>query len=265
MEQASNTILVEFTECRYGWIYFNVKAGGCEVNIRASEVYDPFPDLIAWLEAIVAGVQECAFDMEEEGPEKRFEYRKITYKNFRFRITDNYEEILLEAFVDSKQLVSEFYNSLKAFASSDEYQKNKSEWEDELLWERMSKITNPHATREVVLHALLQKNREKIIETFFKFAPFFLLAYPDAKDESDNFSRLVDYTLNPDDPVTKQGLVETPQYWPVPEEFDEWPIDKRSQYLEECMDENVNGTKCGTRLGNIHSTIIDQYLKKTNG
>lgn len=50
VDQINDIVFVEFTECRYGWIYFNVKAGGYEVNIRASGVFDPFPDLIAWLD-----------------------------------------------------------------------------------------------------------------------------------------------------------------------------------------------------------------------
>lgn len=265
MDQANDVVFVEFTKCSYGWIYFKVKAGGYEVHIRASEVFDPFPDLIAWMEAVTVGVQECAFDMEEEGPEKRFEYRKINYKKFRFRITDNYEEILLEAFVDSKQLVSAFYNSLKGYASSDEYQKNKSEWEDELLWERMSMAGNPPVRREVVLQYLLQQKREKIIEVFFKFASFVCISFPDAKDKGEEILRYAEYVMKPEDTETKQGLVETPQYWPIPEDFDAWTLDKRGQYLEECLDENVNGTKCGTRLSNIHSTIIDQFLKDRAG
>ena len=262
MDQINDIVFVEFTECRYGWIYFNVKAGGYEVNIRASGVFDPFPDLIAWLEAVTVGVQECAFDMEEEGPEKRFEYQKVTYNKFRFRITDNYEKILLNAFVDSKQIVSAFYNGLKEFASSDEYQNNKSEWEDELLWERMSMAGSPPVRREVVSHYLLQQKREKIIEVFFKFAPLVYISFPDAKDKGEEISRYGEYVMKPDDPDTKQGLVETPQYWPIPEDFDAWTLDKRSQYLEECLDENVNGTKCGKRLGNIRSAIIDQYMKE---
>ena len=259
MDFTTYPVIVEFTECDAGWICFTVKAGTHEVKISASEVFDPFPDLIAWLESIAIGVQECAFDMEEEGPEKRFEYRKLAYDRFRFRITDNYQETVLEAFVDPKQLIAAFYNGIKEFSASAEY--NKSEWEDELLWERMSKATTPPAKREVVLNYLLSQNREKIIDVFFKIAPVVYISFPEAKEKNEEFSRFIDVTLDPDDPEKRKGMVETPQYWPIPEDFGSWQIQERTNFLEECLNENVNGTKCGTRLGDIHSEIINRYLK----
>ena len=258
MDKTTTPVIVEFTECNAGWIYFTVKAGFQEVRIRASEVFDPFPALTAWLESIAIGVQECAFDMEEEGPEKRFEYQKVTYDRFRFRITDNYEETLLEDFVDRKQLVASFYNGIREFSKSAKY--NKPEWEDELLWERMSKIATPPVDREVVLNCLLAKSRKALIELFFKFAPVVLISYPDAKDDNESFAKSIDYMCSPDDPEKTKGIVETPQYWPIPEDFDSWCIEEKTKYLYECLDENVNGAKCGTRLENIHSEIIDKFL-----
>ncbi|MBP7231858.1 MAG: hypothetical protein KBA28_07990 [Syntrophaceae bacterium] len=169
MNKTINPVIVRFTGCEYGWIYFTVITDEHEVDIRASEVYDPFPDLIAWLEAIAVGVQECAFDMEEEGPEKRFEFRKISYDKFRLYITDNYEKTLLETFVDRKQLVSAFYNGIKTYASSPDYQEKNRNGRTSFLLERMSSVTDPPTEREVVLRYLLGQKREKIIEVFFKF------------------------------------------------------------------------------------------------
>lgn len=66
---------------------------------------------------------------------------------------------------------------------------------------------------------------------------------------------------NPDDPEKRKGLVEVPQYWPIPEDYDSWSIDKRQAYLEEELNVNVS-YKEGTRLSNIHSVIIEGYLAK---
>ncbi len=134
MNKTINPVIVRFTRCEYGWIYFTVITDEYEVDIRASEVYDPFPDLIAWLEAIAVGVKECAFDMEEEGPEKRFEFRKISYDKFRLYITDNYEKTLLETFVDRKQLVSAFYNGIKTYASFPDYQEKNRNGRTSFYW-----------------------------------------------------------------------------------------------------------------------------------
>ena len=54
-------ISVDFIRCEVGWIDFRITAGNQSVVVKASEVFDPFPDLLAWLEAMAVGVQECAF------------------------------------------------------------------------------------------------------------------------------------------------------------------------------------------------------------
>jgi hypothetical protein len=259
MDTKVHCISIEFADCDAGWIHFTVKAGTHEVQIRASEVFDPFPSLIAWLESIAVGVQECSFEMEEEGPEKRFEYKKYAYQRLsRFRLTDNYQKTHLESLVEPKQLVSVFYEGIKIFATSPVYKK--SEWEDESLWERFSKVTNPPTSREVIIRHLLSKTREKLIEVFFKMAPYVIISFPDAKDENESWARGIHAMVDPDGPEKRKGILETPQYWPIPEDFDSWQIQDREAFLEEELNVNVSD-KRGTRLGDIHSEIIDKYLE----
>jgi len=69
----------------------------------------------------------------------------------------------------------------------------------------------------------------------------------------------IDAMVSPDDPNEDKGMVKTPQYWNIPEDFDSWPVDKRKAFLEEDLDSNVSNW-CGTRLGDIKSEIIEKYL-----
>ncbi len=196
--------------------------------------------------------------MDEEGQEKRFEYKKYAYQSLsRFRLTDNHNKTHLESLVEPKQLVSAFYKGIKKFSSSAAY--IKSEWEDELLWERMTRVTEPPADREVVLRYLLSQTREQIIKVFFMFVPSLIISVPDAKNEKESWARSVDAMLHPDDPEKTKGIVERPQFWNMPEDFDSWQIQERTVFLEESLDENVSNWD-GTRLGNIQSEVINKYL-----
>ena len=74
MVKDAEDVVVTFTGCDVGWVYFAICRGEQNAEIRASEVFDPFPDLIAWLEAIAVEVKECAIKIDEEGRGKRSEY-----------------------------------------------------------------------------------------------------------------------------------------------------------------------------------------------
>src|SRR5438874_185411 len=61
-------VSLQFNGCDAGWIHFTVTTGHQSAGVRASWVYDPFPDLVRWMHAILTDVQECSFTIEEERP-----------------------------------------------------------------------------------------------------------------------------------------------------------------------------------------------------
>ena len=57
----------EIVACEAGWIDLDLSAGVQLIELSLSAVFDPMPQLLVWLEAIALGVQECGFDLDEEG------------------------------------------------------------------------------------------------------------------------------------------------------------------------------------------------------
>lgn len=101
-----------FKECDAGWIFFSVAAGSRSVGCRGSEVFDPFPKLTAWLEAIAGGTQACAFILDEEAQEKEFKALGGEGGSLRLVIENpDTNKVLLETVVDRRQCVGEFYHT----------------------------------------------------------------------------------------------------------------------------------------------------------
>ena len=67
---------VRYFDCRDGWLHMEVSTENQSVTIQMSEVFDPIPDLIKWMEAILTDVMECSFELDEEGTDKRFVSRR---------------------------------------------------------------------------------------------------------------------------------------------------------------------------------------------
>jgi len=127
---AMEQVNVIFKECEAGWILFAVSVGLQSVKCRATHVWDPFPQMVVWLESIAADAQTCSFRMEEEGPEKEFMAFRCADGSIRLMIQDAIaHRVLLEAQVNARQCVSAFYKNLRSFAESPAYVPR--QWEDQ--------------------------------------------------------------------------------------------------------------------------------------
>jgi hypothetical protein len=108
-------VTIKLTACYdYGCLHFRVSVGDQCVDMRACNTTDPFPDFIAWLEAITVGVENCAFIIDEEGTDKQFDYsRRCGQEESIFIIKEPYEgEELLVAPVKTKQMVKALYEGI---------------------------------------------------------------------------------------------------------------------------------------------------------
>jgi hypothetical protein len=260
MAEPVQYVQVQFADCDVGWIHFKVNLGPQCVDVRASEVFDPFPDLLAWLEAIAVGVQECAFELDEEGGGKRFQFRCITYGGFVFSMSDVPDvHVLLTGKVNPRQLVSAFYHGLREFAHSAKYKR--AEWEIETLGERLASSFDPPMRQDDLLGYLMVMGAEEMKELFFKAAPSYEVSFPEAKDKREEISLFVDYAVDRDNTETTKGMVRTPQHWCFPDGFDFLPERDRAEYIIQCLKEQVSSFD-GTRLGDMQSAIIENWLAK---
>jgi hypothetical protein len=107
-----------FSYPHYGWIQFVIT---CDVHVQGviihcSNVYNPFPELARWLEAIASGDLPAEFVVFEEGPAKTLRAAPVNSDEFVFEILEGYwsekegkeRPVYLYGKVSRKQFLCEF-------------------------------------------------------------------------------------------------------------------------------------------------------------
>lgn len=88
-----------------------------EIVCRISGVFCPFRDMIAWLEAIVIGVQECAWEIDGEGSWHRLSMRGDTLTVTGSGVAEEGEQVG----GSRRQFVEAFYRGFREFVASPDY------------------------------------------------------------------------------------------------------------------------------------------------
>lgn len=139
-----SALSASFGDCEYGWMDFRLEADGRAAQIWLSEIFDPLPALIAWLEAIARGGPECRLEIDEEscvavlltsspqgidgaGP------REVT-----LQIWEKYKPLeppVFECRVSRFRLVQAIYTALHEYGQSDKF--DPRHWSPHTLAERV--------------------------------------------------------------------------------------------------------------------------------
>lgn len=111
-------VTISFGHPIHGWILMSVTCTAYlqGVIINLSDVFNPFPEMIRWLDDIVSGNLPSEFEIEEEGQGKRFRATPISEIEFLFEIADSnwYKEkskeepLYMYVRVATKQFLAEF-------------------------------------------------------------------------------------------------------------------------------------------------------------
>lgn len=105
----------------YGWAKLHLSLDGSTVSIHLSDVFDPFPELVAWGREIDEGDLPIEMEIDEEGRIAVLTVlRTENPSRVLLRITRNYEnEILLEGVVDRAALASALKSELRRFFTTE--------------------------------------------------------------------------------------------------------------------------------------------------
>lgn len=147
-----------------GWLPVTIAAGGHSVTFSASTVFDPFPSLTRWLEAVAAG-RAPRLLIDTEGVVVSFHIFEPQGDTVRFVITNDAEAddtIDLDIRIDRTTLVRAIYTRLVAFWESPEFAAAwRSEWryDDEPDEDPASATNRPYSVRSERLDRLLADPR----------------------------------------------------------------------------------------------------------
>ncbi|MBI5162691.1 MAG: hypothetical protein HY985_02180 [Magnetospirillum sp.] len=138
------SVAVTFGECRSGWISIQVNAAGQSVDLGASELSDPFPDMIGWLEAAVTGAAFCHWGVDQENRatsllliRRRDGLARLLASGFEHTIgvgvpvipaiPGQWGEVAIDVLVDPMQMARAFFTAFDTYVHSDRYRP--TEWE----------------------------------------------------------------------------------------------------------------------------------------
>lgn len=119
LPDANFTVRLEMEE--YGWANLHLTLDATSVSICLSDVFDPFPELVAWGREIDEGDLPIQMEIDEEGRIAVMTVlRTENPSRVLLRVTRNYDdEILLEGVVDRATLALALKSELRRFFTSE--------------------------------------------------------------------------------------------------------------------------------------------------
>jgi len=185
---AVEDVEVTFGAADVGWQPVSIAAGGKAASFDASHVYDPFPDIIGWLEAIARGDQgRVSADLEG-----------IELELFAFALPDPTRVRLVVAFfpgrgeemrdveldidVDRRRFVTAFYTPFRAYADSDQYVVD--EYGSLCRRDDLIRKGCPGDPAQLVHY-----DANFLNEMLWKLYPRYLVSFPDAADKGEEMVR----------------------------------------------------------------------------
>lgn len=259
VEHVTTDLTITFDGCEYGWIRMMLIADGQSLTLRLSHLYDPLPDMLAWLEAIVIGVEECGFRIDEEGSFVRFsahkQLRAMHSVNIVLNVTLEYNGQHLQATLQKHDLVRIFYHAIRDFSTSAAYVSE--HWEHRTL-ENVLREQMGMTAAEWVDSAVALAPRQ-LQMALWRIDPSIIANPSEFAEDVGTEAELIELTGK-----TKAEAGGLPHYWPLPQELWGTYAKKNDQarcaYLEECLSYPMERSWNGTPWRKMRSMVVERWL-----
>ena len=244
---------MQLYDCEAGWIHMTLSTLTTSVSMRLSECFDPIPNFIYWMEALLTEVMCCGFVIDEEGTEKYFSARTRWKGRYLLTVTDGeFEgaEELLKAVVHRRQLIETIYRGFQHFGKSADYVAR--EWELKTLGERIALQTG--TTLDQMADFLEKLDEDSLYRFFHAVLPATHSVMPQEVERFSELKQLLAFAQLPNNSVVAESILNCPEAWKLtrPVEF------RRSEILEFL---NVQASMFGgTPLDSLHSEVLERYL-----
>lgn len=259
-KQLNQNLTVKFCDCNAGWISMLLTFGESSLTIRLSHIYDPLPDMLAWLEAIVIGVEECGFRVDEEGAYVNFSASKQSFASNEHRsytilnVEPQYDMPPLQLTLPTFDLVGIFYRAFREFADSPEYVR--TQWEYLTLEQAMYEQSG--MTASAWIDSVIALEPRQLQMALWLIDPQILANPANYLDNIGTEAELME--LTGESRAEAGGL---PCYWLLPQELWGQYANKNEQaqrkFMEECLTERI-GPWGGTPWRKMRSALIENWL-----
>lgn len=233
--------------------------GDCSLVVTMSDCFDPLPDMLAWLEAIVIGVQHCDFRLNEEGRFTDFSAERELGKSRAYTALDVVQEnasLPFQLSLPTFELVGVFYRAFREFADSTAYVRE--QWEHLSLEQIMREQSG--MTANAWIDSVITLEPRQLKKVLWRLDPNIIASPPGYLDDIiGTEEELMELTGK-----TKAEAGGLPCYWGLPSEL--WgtyvKVDDqaRREYLQECLSEPLQSSWSGTPWRRMRSSLIENWL-----
>lgn len=235
-----------------GWIDLDLFADELKISIACSSVFDPFPNLLAWVEAIVCGVERCSFLIEEEGPEKIFWAKRFYGEIYQLKLLKSYgpNKEILNVYVHRAQLIEALYGSIVRFYHSDAY--NRGEHELLMIEEKFMQITRRVLLSDSHIKQLLAFKGKKLRYLFLALRHENVV-WNDALNFTQNCLQWIKIIVSKKEEYAHKSL-----YWF--EKFDTDNLENKIYTIVKATKSEVKEYGYSFSLKRFHSPLIEDFL-----
>lgn len=261
VDEVNKNLLIKFGDCEYGWITMWLTVDSYTLTVGLSHIYDPLPDMLAWLEAIIIGVEECGFNIDEEGSIVKFfarkEFNSILEPHLftALNVMPNYDVQPLQVTLPTRELVKIFYHAFRDFATSDSYVRE--HWEHITLKQVLHEQTG--MTVEAWIDSVVLLDSRQVQKALWRLDRDITANEEDHSEDVGNEADLLELTGQ-----TKAEVGGLPLYWPLPHNL--WGLhakkDEPAQraFLCECLSDTVTSSWDGCPWQKMRSLMIEEWL-----
>jgi hypothetical protein len=252
MSAKPTDLQVRFHDCEAGWIRMDVTHANDTVSIRLSHFFEPLPAFLAWLEAVSTGVEQCSFEIDEEGSMVEFKATSRGSGNVQFQIEPSYESTKLNLNLSARELVGAMYWAFVEFSESPDY--IPEEWESYSLGDAVRDRTG--LSQQEWINSMLPLNRRELQKAIWRL---------DRKTYHDNELARESQIIASDDEVLEltgeppvAGTLLT--FW----RCDDWENltseTEKPKFLLEALEERINSWD-GFPWQKMRSVILERWLQ----
>lgn len=216
-------------------------------RFRISGAFCPFPQMIAWLEAISLGLYQCSLWWDAEGPcyEMRWNGADLTLKDGS---DEQPEELSVR--LDRRELVAAFYRPFRRFVQSRRYRP--ADYEKRRFGEIMVEAEGHGLTEDELRGRLLTLTAAELEPTLQGWHSDGILA---REEDARHFPGA--YL----DANARMGSMRLWRFPYVKDEWDGWGTPRRRAHVREIFDSVYDGY-FGTPLRGLRSEIVERFLSR---